>query len=91
MITKSIGSEFVRYKNISLVNVFVLLKEVDQDENLSKLKQIWLTNARHKPPYAVVYGFLFYDDRLVVVKNSSLLPLLIKKAHCSNLFGHGGC
>ncbi|KFK22601.1 hypothetical protein AALP_AAs54367U000800 [Arabis alpina] len=64
--------------------------EVDQDEDLSKLKKAVLANLGDHPNYSIVQGRLLRKGRLVIPHTSKMISLILKEFHDGKMGGHGG-
>ena len=65
-------------------------EEIQVDPQLYGIYQGVLTKTEEKPEYAIHGGKLYFMDRLVLSKNSTRIPLLLKELDDSPLGGHSG-
>ena len=65
-------------------------EEIQADPQLYGIYQGVLTKTEEKPEYAIHGGKLYFKDRLVLSKNSTRIPLLLKELHDSPSGGHLG-
>ena len=63
-------------------------EEIQADPQLYGIYQGILTKTEEKPGYVIHGGY--FKDRLVLSKNSTRIPLLLKELHDSPLGGHSG-
>jgi hypothetical protein len=65
-------------------------QEISKDEKLQKVIAALQRDPNAKPGYVYKHGVLFYEGRLVVSKQSSLIPILLKEFHETPQAGHSG-
>ena len=65
-------------------------EEIQAYLELYEIYQGILTKTTKKPGYAIRGGKLYFKDRLVLSKNSTKIPLLLKELQDSPLGGHSG-
>ncbi|XP_054783927.1 uncharacterized protein LOC129290886 [Prosopis cineraria] len=65
-------------------------REVLADLKLSKILQQLITDKEGVEGYSVIHGCLHYKERLVLPKESTRIPLLLKEYHDSPMGGHSG-
>ena len=63
-------------------------EEIQVDPQLYGIYQGILTKTEEKPGYTIHGGKLYFKDRLVLSRNSTRIPLLLKEMHDSHLGGH---
>lgn len=82
--------------NCSLVSQVHLLglqdiaDEVYKDPKLGAIVQTLLCTLDAHPGYSLKNGSLFYKGRMVLVKNSASIPMLLAEFHTSPFGGHSG-
>lgn len=64
--------------------------EVEQDDGLKKIMQKLVADPTSHTGYKLYKGRLYYNGRMVVPRNSSKIPLILKEFHGSALGGHSG-
>lgn len=74
----------------SLISVEKIHEEVLQDRDLCDIMKKLQTNPSSLPKYSFKQGQLLVKDRLVLSKNSSLIPNILHTYHDSVLGGHFG-
>lgn len=75
---------------LSLLDVKVILREVEEDEELQKIIAILKEDLEGKSKFQWVQGKLLYKERLVLSKSSSLIPSILHTCHDLVLGGHSG-
>jgi len=65
-------------------------EEVQQDSKLTSLIPDLILDSKAHPGYEWKKGRLFYQDKLVLPKGYSCIPLIIKDMHESPVGGHSG-
>lgn len=76
---------------LGLMNVGeVVLREVEQDEELPKIIKTLKRDLEGSANFQWKNNKLWYKGRLVLSKNSSLIPSLLHMYHDSVLEGHSG-
>lgn len=73
-----------------VIDVEIALKEVEKDEELQKIVKLLKNDPDRKPKFQLQQGHLLYKRRLVLSKNSSLIPAMLHTYHGSILGGHSG-
>lgn len=61
-----------------------------QDPFTKELVDLLKDNPTASPPYALVDGKLFYNDRLVIPNSGPIRQKLLEESHSSLIGGHGG-
>ena len=73
------------------VDLDVIKREVFQDSKYMKIiRQIEQGEELQVNSYALQKGLLMYKNRLVIVKQSSLIPVILDTFHNSTVGGHSG-
>lgn len=67
-----------------------LLKDVENDVSVQELLKKVVENPDKYPGFVIHQGVLLYQDRLVIGKNSSMIPQLLKECHETPMGGHSG-
>lgn len=62
---------------------------IEQDNKLQELMYAVKVDTCYWPSYIVEKGHLFYKERLVILKTSSIIYHLLKYGHESHLGGYG--
>ena len=65
-------------------------EEIQVDPQLYGIYQGILTKTEEKPGYTIHGGKLYFKDRLVLSRNFTRIPLLLKELHNSPLGGYSG-
>lgn len=82
--------EFGTMISSSCVNWEVLDKEMESDSCLAQIKKEVLSNSNNRGGLQVVNGRLLYKNRVVIPRNSSFIPQLMREYHDSPVGGHSG-
>lgn len=75
---------------LGLLDIDLVLKKVENDEELQKIIAILKDDLEEKPKYQWLLGSFLYEGRLVLSQSSSLIPTLLYTFHDSSLGGHSG-
>ena len=67
-----------------------VMTEVSQDEELQKIIAELQQNPDSRPGYVYKQGILFYGDRVVISRHSTLIPILLQEFHATPQSGHSG-
>ncbi|TYK21513.1 Transposon Ty3-G Gag-Pol polyprotein [Cucumis melo var. makuwa] len=73
-----------------IIDMEVVTKEVEKDEELQLITQQLQTNPALEGKYSLSNGKLMYKGRVVLSKSSSLIPSLLHTFHDSIFGGHAG-
>ncbi|TYK15071.1 Ty3/gypsy retrotransposon protein [Cucumis melo var. makuwa] len=73
-----------------IVDMAVVTKEIEKDEELQLLIQQLQNNPALEGNYSLTNGTLMYKGRVVLSKSSSIIPSLLHTFHDSILGGHSG-
>ena len=73
----------------TLVDIKVIREEVDKDDYLKDIIDR-IQREEEVKNYTLQQGILRYKGRLVIAKNSSLIPAILHTYHDSVLGGHSG-
>ncbi|CAJ2651205.1 unnamed protein product [Trifolium pratense] len=65
-------------------------EEILKDEKLQKIITELQQDPMSWPGYSYKQGVLFYEDRLVISKTSTLIPTLLEEFHATPQGGHSG-
>ena len=71
-----------------IMDMEIVIKEVDEDEELKKIIVVLKLDREGKPRYEWKKDQLRYKGRLVLPRSSSLIPSLLHTFHDSILGGH---
>jgi hypothetical protein len=64
--------------------------ELQQDEKLQVIVKALQQDPNSKPGYVYKQGVLMYNGRLVISRQSQLIPVLLKEFHATSQGGHSG-
>ena len=74
----------------SIIDWEILFKEIEQDLFLKRLKQDVSNKKEQFTEFEMMNWRLLFKRRLVIPKNSSFIPRLLKEYHDSSVGSHSG-
>ena len=75
---------------ITVIDFDTIHNEVDHDPFLRDIVLKLTSNPTAVPPYSLQHGQLFYKNRLVIPKSSSVIPILLSEFHNGAIGEHAG-
>lgn len=75
----------------NIVDIAIIKEEVGSDEKLRKIKEeLEAKGAGQEAKFSLKQGMLMYKDRMVILKNSKLIPTILHTYHDSVFGGPSG-